>query len=121
MSSPCPQPEYTGVLHQDIYIYQGDRKTFDVVFSNPDGSPADLTGYTVLAQIRMNVADMAPEVVATFTTAITDNIVTLTLYEADSVKLAGRYQWDLQLTDPGGAPTTFMRGAVIAVQEVSRP
>lgn len=50
----------------DLTIYQGDDMAWTVLVTLEDGiTPADITDYTALAQIRRSVADQDPVVVAT--------------------------------------------------------
>ena len=48
----------------NLDVYQGDDFNTAIDFYNDDGTDADLTGYSALAQIRRDVADVAPDVIA---------------------------------------------------------
>ena len=85
--------------------------------TNADGSAADLTGWTVLAQVR-TVAS-SPTVQAEFTPVITDNVITL---ELDPVDLdAGRYVWGCNYTKDGRTYPPFIGGPFSAAIPVPRP
>jgi hypothetical protein len=108
------------VPRANIHLYQGDDYNAEVLVENSDGSPADLTGYTARAQIRIGVADTDEEVAAEFVTAIESPLVKLNLPRAIVTDLSGRYVWDLELTSPNDVVTTILKGDVVAEQEVTR-
>jgi hypothetical protein len=104
-----------------LTIYQGDDYTATVTVLNADGTPADLDGYTPTAQIRRNVADKDPIVVADVELTVTGNVIALALSRDVTETLSGRYVWDLQLTAADGTVTTIGAGGVQVTQEVTRP
>ena len=105
----------------DLTIYQGDDMAWTVFVSLEDGvTPADITGYTALAQIRRSVADSDPVVVATMTSAVVSPNVSLSLTHDQTELLCGRYVWDLQLTSPEDIVTTILQGNVKVTAEVTR-
>jgi hypothetical protein len=107
----------------NLDIFQGDDFAQPVeVFTDDDPpQPADLTGYTALAQIRSDVADLAPEVVAELIINIElPNIIHLSLPHTVTETLTQDYLWDLQLSDAAGIRTTLMGGDVRVTLEVSR-
>ena len=83
------------------------------------GSPADITGYTALSQIRRNVAESDPVVVTTIAANVQSPLVLLALTHDQTSVLRGQYLWDLQLTSPLGAITTILRGNVNVTAEVT--
>lgn len=106
--------------HADLEIYQGDDYIAVVTIANQDGSPADITGYTAQAQIRRQIADEDPVVVAEIGVLVSSPDVNLTIGRAVTVSMRGRYVWDLQLTAPTGVVTTVMSGRVITTAEITR-
>lgn len=104
----------------DLSIYQGDDYAAMVTVRAQDGTPADITGYTALAQIRRGVADANPVVVVALTTAVSSPYVILSLVNAQTETLQGQYLWDLQLTSPTGTISTVLAGRVNVTQEVTR-
>lgn len=104
----------------NLQVFQGDDFAAIVLVTNADGTPANITGYTALAQIRRAVADVDPVVVATFTATVASPNVNLSLSNAQTRPLTGRYVWDLQLTSPAGVITTVVAGRVVVTAEVSR-
>jgi len=101
-------------------IYQGDDYAADVTVTLEDGTPADITGYTAQAQVRLAVADVDPVVVATFATDVQSPQVFLSLTHDQTKVMSGRYVWDLQLVDAGGIVTTILYGNVSVKAEVTR-
>jgi hypothetical protein len=112
MATPC-----------DLSIYQGDDWAGLVTVSNPDLSPADLTGYTAQAQIRTGPADQDPLVAAELSCTVqVPNQVLLYLSNAQTGAFDGaqQYYWDLQLISATSQITTILFGEVILQQEVTR-
>lgn len=105
----------------NLDIYQGDDYPAFVAVADSDGAPADLTGYTAKAQIRVNVADRAPEVVVEIDCTITGSDIYLSIPHAKTIDLTGiNYVWDLQLTSASGIITTILAGKVRVSLEVTR-
>jgi len=104
-----------------MQIYQGNDYTAAVVVSDSNGGSADLTDYTVAAQIRRGVADRNPDIILTIATSVTlPNIVNLSIANADTGTLIGPYMWDLQLTAPDGKVSTILRGPVEITRQITR-
>lgn len=126
-------------LPKDIKIKFGDTK--EVFFRVRDrvydtgtntwvtGSYRDLTGYTVLSQIRKTADDADPLVA--FTTSLGDQTdvelgrgaVLLKLTPAETAALDRTLTtgvWDVQFTDPGGDTYTYIEGAVTFSKDVTR-
>jgi hypothetical protein len=108
--SPSSVPVY------DLLMYQGDSYSLTLDF------PFELTGYTLLAQIRLSTG--SPTVLATFTISeVEDNPdkIQLSLTSAQTSRLPDRCFWDLQATsdtDPD-YQQTYMRGSVFVTRQVS--
>lgn len=104
-----------------LNIYQGDDYAAVVTVLDSNGQPADLTGYTAQAQIRHDVADVAPTVVIEIPTTITlPNQITLAVAHVFTTPLSGPYKWDLQITDASNIITTLLYGPVQVILEVTR-
>lgn len=108
------------VSQADLDVYQGDTFVATVTVTNEDNTPATITGYSALAQIRRAVADADTVIVATITAVVASPYVNLSLTAAQTASLTGNYVWDLQLTAPAGGIITILRGKVIVTPEVSR-
>lgn len=105
----------------DLRIYAGDDYAADVVVLNADDTPADLTGFTSQAHIRVTAGDKAAAPVAEFAVSIDGNTITLVLLH-DATALLDRttYAWDVQIIDPTGWITTLLAGSVSVGKEVTR-
>lgn len=109
-------------------VYQGDTKEFSVVLTAgppPSGPfvPIDLTGCTVLAQIRDTAA--AASVAAAITCTITDaenGVILLSMAPTVTATLSGSATkvWDMEVTYPSGKKYTYLRGNVTITAEVTR-
>jgi hypothetical protein len=108
------------MTRSDLSIYQGDDYSAIVTVRNADGTPADISGYTALAQIRRAPADADSVVVQTMTTVVASPNINLSLTNAQTQALTGRYVWDLQIISSTGAITTILAGRVTVTAEVTR-
>jgi hypothetical protein len=105
----------------NLAIYQGDDYAAVVTVYDANGNPLDLTGYTANAQIRRGPADQNPAVAAEMAVLIVlPNQINLSVSHTVTVKLSGRYQWDLQLVTAAGAVTTMLAGTVEVTPEITR-
>ncbi len=89
-----------------------------------DGTPIDLTGSTVLAQIRKGPADYFPTIVDTFSTVVVlPNQINVSLTPEQTKALNDSpYYYDLQVTfTEDNIPLTLLRGRVLVTLEISRP
>jgi hypothetical protein len=104
----------------NLSVYQGDDFRAAVTVSDSTGAAADLTGYTVNAQIRRGIADNNPDIVQTISTSVDlPNTINLSIDHADTANLTGPYLWDLQLTAADGTKTTILRGKVDVLREIT--
>jgi hypothetical protein len=98
----------------DLVFTQGDDYSFDIDF------PFDITGHTMLAQVRLYPESAA--VVAEIAVQVTNVALgkaTLSLTSAQTTKFPLRTFWDLQVTDPNGLQYTYVNGAVFAKRQIS--
>lgn len=102
-----------------LRMYRGDDFGFDLPpVLDAALDPADLTGATVLAQIR--ATPDATVVQAEFDYAITGNVVTLFLSADKVAAVTDRSRWDCELTFGDGSIRTIAFGPVAVVADVSR-
>lgn len=104
----------------DLALYAGDDFMLAVTVTNPDNSPADLTGETATAQVRAT-AGAADPAAGAFVCSIAANVVTLTLAHAVTATLPSSAVWDCQLTSSTGDVRTIVHGAVTMTADVTRP
>lgn len=90
-------------------------------------TPIDLTGSTILSQIRRSTA-FAESLLATFTITYdnrTQGLFTLSLPNTTTTTLASNdsatNRYDVQVTDSGNKVSTYLIGEVDITMDVSRP
>jgi len=104
----------------------------NIVVTNDDGTPFDLTNCEITGQIRVNVDDAAA--LANFTTGISNAAQGRAFYHlpsSETLKLVGgipmpkapleKYVWDMQIKDSFQNITPLYWGDVISQQKVTRP
>lgn len=101
----------------NLLLYQGDDFYLDLVVTQPDGTPADLTGMTPRAEIRKTAEDVV--VLAAFTATVAGNVVSLHLAHTASTDLTAGV-WDCQVTDGTDGVWTLAAGTVETDAEVTR-
>lgn len=102
-----------------LSLYRGDtyRWRFSLWQDSARTQPVDLTGATVLAQVRDRAGGT---LIATMSCTITaPNIIDAALSAEDSAKLPGSSVWDMQVTYAGGDVATVLAGPVNTTVDVS--
>ena len=104
----------------DLCLYKGDtgRWQFRLWQDEARTMPVDLTGATVLAQIRSGPGGTVQATLAT--TVNLPNMIDAVLAAADSAALQPRGVWDLEITYSSGDVATALRGGVSVQQDVTR-
>jgi len=105
-----------------ICLYQGDDWAGLVSVFNCDGTPTDLTGYNVHAQIRTGPSNQQRRIAACFTTAIIlPNQISISLTHRQTTCLRQlNYVWDLEIVSSDGVITTIVAGPVSVTPQVTR-
>lgn len=107
----------------NLVIEQGATFSRALVIEK-DGSPWDISGYEVRAQIRKTFE--SADVLQHITVVVTDPVageVTLTIIAADTAGLPiTNAVWDLELDDQAGTPVVrrLLKGKVEIVPEVTK-
>jgi hypothetical protein len=104
----------------NILIDQGTDFTTSVNLTDNIGSQLDLTGMTAASQIRKTHSSSNS---TSFTTALANNTGTLTLSLNNAVTSsmsAGRYVYDVELTDSTSIKSRILEGIVTVTPEVTR-
>ena len=104
----------------NIVIDQGTDFATTVSLTNTAGSQLDLTGMSAASQIRKTFT--SSNAVA-FGTALANNNGTLTLSmnnATTSSMAAGRYVYDVELTDASGIKSRILEGMVTVTPEVTK-
>jgi hypothetical protein len=91
-----------------------------ITFTNPDGTPVNLTSFTAAAAIKQN---QTGAVLATFTISIptpANGIALMSMPEASTVALTpGAYVWDFKLTNGSGLVSRPLWGNVTVTRYVT--
>lgn len=104
----------------NILIDQGTDFTTSVNLTDNNGAQLNLTGMTAASQIRKTHSSSNA---TNFTTALANNTGTLTLSLNNSVTSsmsAGRYVYDVELTDSSNVVSRILEGIVTVTPEVTR-
>lgn len=112
-------------ISYDITIYQGDTYTQNFTLSQVSGgveNAVDLTGKTLLAQVRAKPEDEA--ILASFTVTVNDaqaGDFTIGLPSTSSKDLSRTSFYDIQTKDDvSGEVKTWIAGKISSPREVSR-
>ena len=104
----------------NILIDQGTDFTTSVNLTDSSGAQLNLTGMSAASQIRKTHSSSNS---TSFTTALANNTGTLTLSLNNSVTSslsAGRYVYDVELTDSSSIKSRILEGIVTVTPEVTR-
>ena len=104
----------------NILIDQGTDFTTSVNLTDNNGAQLNLTGMTAASQIRKTHSSSNA---TNFTTSLANNTGTLTLSLNNSVTSsmsAGRYVYDVELTDSSNVVSRILEGIVTVTPEVTR-
>jgi hypothetical protein len=104
----------------NILIDQGTDFTTSVNLTDNSGGQLDLTGMSAASQIRKTHSSSNA---TSFTTALANNTGTLTLSLNNAVTSslsAGRYVYDVELTDSTSIKSRILEGIVTITPEVTR-
>lgn len=117
---------------RDITIKQGDTYK-DSIKWEIDNTPVDLTGFSILMQIRCDYADFETTTVLEASTTGGEIVIptqsgsdegrfniTLPASTTELINENGELLYDIELTSPSGEVTTLLEGEVTLNREVSR-
>ena len=105
----------------NLYIDQGADFSTTISLTDSNGQILSLTGYSAVGQIRKTYGSSS--VSATFGAALTaaSGQVTLTLSDVTTASMeAGRYVYDVLITDSSGDKTRILEGQATVTPSVSR-
>lgn len=103
----------------NIVLDQGTTFSTTYEFTDDNGDPIDFSTYTGAAQMRKSYATSTPH---SFTVGLgTNGIVSLTMNSATTSAItAGRYVYDLEVTDQAGITSRLVEGIVTVTPQVTR-
>ena len=97
----------------DMYIDQGSdfTATFPPVTSSTGGNAVDLTGYTVVCQIRRSYATVYAVQMTVDTSQLSSGVITISLANTETAGLTPtRYVYDVTIEDQSGLVTKVFEG-----------
>ncbi len=107
----------------DVEMYQGDTFRFALKFldgATPTPGVVDITGWTVLAQIRTVTGGTVGGTIEGAFTSTVDGPNGLVYLEFDSSSLdPGEYGYDVQMTDGSAQRRTYIGGKVTITRDIS--
>ena len=102
----------------NITIDQGSEFSNEILLTDTDGTPLDLTSYAAASQIRKWYGASNS---VSFDTSIVDGAIVLSLnVESTSSISAGRYLYDVVLINPSNTVTRVVEGMVTVNPSVTR-
>jgi len=104
----------------NIVIDQGTDFETSITLTNAEGTQLDVSGMSAASQIRRTHTSSNS---VAFTAALANNTGTLTLSlnnATTSALTAGRYVYDVELTDASSVISRILEGVVTVTPEVTR-
>lgn len=104
-----------------IPITQGSDYNDTVQVNQANGTPVDLTGYTVRSQLRSVTGSLAATFTCTITSPATGVIarkLTAIVTTALTVTSGAGYVWGVELTAPDGSVIPEIQGGALVIAEV---
>lgn len=105
----------------NLVIDQGTTFSSIISLTQQDGTPMDLTGYTVKSQFRKSYQSSSA---TSFTASVYDATagkIRLQLVPTDTTSIqAGRYLYDIELTSSSGEKSRALEGLVILTPEITK-
>tara|TARA_Y100000114_G_scaffold127205_1_gene123776 strand:+ start:876 stop:1214 length:339 start_codon:yes stop_codon:yes gene_type:complete len=105
----------------NLQMDQGADFTTTINLDNVDGTNFDLTGYTVKSQLAKTYASTTKTTISASITNASGGEITLTMSNsATSALAAGRYVYDVEITQTsGGAKTRVIEGQITVHPQVT--
>ena len=101
-------------VYSNIVIDQGADYTASVDVTDSDGDAVDLTGHTAAGQIRKTYSSTtAVDFAVSFANPRTTGTISISLTNAQTNAMkAGRYVYDVEITNGAGVKTRVLEGQV---------
>ena len=106
----------------NIFIDHGATFRTTLTINDANGSALNLTGFTVIAQIRKSPSSSTSvSFTAAFASDRTTGQITISLTDTQTTAIeAGRYNYDVLITSAGGVKTRVVEGIATVNPSVSR-
>lgn len=119
-----PTANLVAATSVDFRIYKGDTAPTTLTFTNVNGDPIDLSGASILMQIKEKTGDLTSLVELSTNDLIsiggTDNNVVTILSWVDVPYSRVPLVYDMQFTLSNGRVVTYLTGKITVVIDVSR-
>jgi hypothetical protein len=106
-------------IKANLFIDQGTTYSTKLKLADTDGNGIDLTTYTANGQIRKHYSSSNSVTFTTSLNALGDVVLSLTA-NATANMTAGRYVYDIELTDSAGRISRIIEGIVTITPNVTR-
>ena len=101
-------------------IGQGATWSVAVEYTDSGGTPIDITGYSVRADMKRSYTDStAAQSITCAITTPTQGVINMSLTATQTKLLSGDYLYDLELESVGGAVTRLLHGTITIDKEVT--
>ena len=111
------------LVDTEISIMRGDNRTLTFTFVDSAGVAVNITGYTAFFTVKEHKSDLdAKAKIAKSWVSHSDptnGITSLALVPADTLSLAGKYYFDVQLKSGGGLIYTPIKGIFTVVEDIT--
>lgn len=110
------------MAYVELTLDQGTTFETSVSLANDDQTAINVTGYSFSSQIRKSYysTNAVANLTVTVVDASTGNVkLSMTAANTANVK-AGRYLYDLLMTDTGGVKTRVIEGVITVTPQVTR-
>lgn len=105
----------------NLYVDQGSDFSAIVTLKNQDGTVMNLTGFTIASQFRKSYQSSAyTAFTATVFNALQGKIRLQLSASASSAINAGRYIYDVEVTNAAGEKKRALEGIVVITPEITR-
>ena len=107
-------------IKANLFIDQGATYATKLVLNDPNGAPVDLTGYSAAGQIRKHYTSSNAVSFSVSLNANTGSVVLSLTANNTSSLAAGRYVYDVEMTDTAGRISRIIEGTVTVSPNVTR-
>lgn len=105
----------------NLVVDQGATFETTINLTDDDGDLVDLTGYTGASQVRKHYTSSTPSANIAVTLDNANGTITLSMSANITANLvAGRYVYDVELTDPSSVVSRVIEGIVTVTPQVTR-
>lgn len=108
-----------------LELVRGDDETIEITFTDENGAPINITGYTVMFTLRANInktsdTDALLQKNVTSHTNAVGGISAIGLSNSDTNITPGEYYYDVQYKDTSNKIKTVVIGTCTVIQDVTK-